>query len=245
MIENQLVMADIALWGAFVIPLGLAASTMSSALGSVMVAPRTLQALARDRSFPIKGINRYLVKGRKSDKEPVNASLVTCTIAMLVVILGDVNAVATIISMFFMVTYGSLCLISFLNHFGSSPSYRPSFRSRWYISLTGFLVALWVMFKISTPYALLAMVLIVLIYLYIRSYHKRREGLESIFANALFQVNRNLQIYLQRTKGRKTLREWRPSAICISKDSFKRTAAFELLNWISYKHGFVTYLHLM
>ncbi len=38
-------------------------------------------------------------------------------------------------------------------------------------------------------------------------------------------------------------REWRPSAICISKDSFKRDKAFRLLNWISYKYGFGTYLH--
>lgn len=243
--NNQLIMAKIALGGAFIIPLGLAASTISSALGSVMVAPRTLQALARDRSFPIKGLNKWLAIGRKSDREPINASLVTCIIAMVVVILGDVNAVASIISMFFMVTYGALCLISFLNHFGSSPNYRPSFRSKWGISLAGFLVAVWVMFKINTPYALVAIVAMVLIYLYIQSYHKQRGGLEAIFANALFQVNRNLQVYLQRSKGRKAAKEWRPSVICISKDSFKRTSAFELLNWISYKYGFGTYLHLM
>ncbi|MFZ1270322.1 MAG: hypothetical protein WAR98_05170, partial [Bacteroidales bacterium] len=74
---------------------------------------------------------------RSHDGEPVNATLVTLLIASLFVLLGSVNAVAEIISMFFLVTYGSLCLISFLNHFGSSPSYRPSFRSKWYLSLTG------------------------------------------------------------------------------------------------------------
>jgi amino acid transporter len=227
------------------IPMGLAASTISSALGSIMVAPRTLQALGRDRSFPFKGVNRWLAKGRTKDHEPVNASIVTCIIAVIVVAIGNINMVASIISMFFMVTYGALCLISFLNHFGSSPSYRPSFRSRWYISLTGFLVAVWVMFKISTPFALLSIVLIVVMYLSVRMYHRGRDGLEAIFANAIFQLNRNLQIYLQRSKSRRSLREWRPSVICISKDSFTRTAPFELLNWISYKYGFGTYLHLM
>ena len=39
--------------------------------------------------------------------------------------------------MFFMVTYGSLCAISFLEHFAARPSYRPTFRSRWYLSLLG------------------------------------------------------------------------------------------------------------
>jgi amino acid transporter len=243
LLNNQLVMANIALWGAVAIPLGLAASTISSALGSVMVAPRTLQALSVDRSFPNAKLNRWLAKGKESDNEPRNAALVTCIIALVFVALGDVNIVAQIISMFFMVTYGSLCLISFLNHFGSSPSYRPSFRSRWYLSLLGFIISVWIMFKISTPYALTAIALMVSLNLYINSYHKNRKGLASIFANVIFQVNRKLQIYLQKSSSNKTYSEWRPSVICISESSFERYNAYMLLNWISYKYGFGTYLH--
>lgn len=243
LVNNQFVMSKIAIGGVFIIPIGLAASTISSALGSVMVAPRTLQALAVDRSFPMTAINRWLSKGRAKDGEPSNASLITCVIAMLFVLVGDVNAVAGIISMFFMVTYGSLCLISFLNHFGSSPSYRPSFKSKWYLSLLGFVVSVWVMFKINMPYAIASIILMTLLYVYINSYHKTRKGLVSIFANVIFQVNRNLQIYLQQENTTKAYAEWRPSAICISKYSFERDHAFRLLNWISYKYGFGTYLH--
>ncbi|MEZ5000417.1 MAG: amino acid permease, partial [Bacteroidales bacterium] len=243
MLNNQLIMSKIAIGGKWIIPIGLAASTISSAIGSIMVAPRTLQALSNDRSFPSTRMNYWLSRSRKRDGEPANASLVTIIIAMIFVALGDVNAVAEIISMFFMVTYGSLCLISFLNHFGSSPSYRPSFRSRWFISLAGFVISLWVMFKINTPYAIAAIVLMVLIYSYINYYHRERKGLESLFANTIFQVNRNLQVYLQKSKKRKTETEWKPSAICISKNSFERDSAFRLLNWISYKYGFGTYLH--
>lgn len=243
MLANQLIMARIAILGSFIIPLGLAASTISSALGSVMVAPRTLQALALDSSFPSKKLNSWLSLGRKSDNEPVNASLVTIIIAFIFVALGSVNAVAQIISMFFLVTYGSLCLISFLNHFGSSPSYRPSFRSRWFLSLAGFLIAVWVMFRINAPYALASVIIMIGLYSYIKIYHRDRLGLESLFANALFQINRNLQVYLQRSGSKKKAKEWRPSAICISKDSFQRARAFQLLNWLSYRYGFGTYLH--
>ncbi|MEZ5018542.1 MAG: amino acid permease [Bacteroidales bacterium] len=243
MLADQLIMGKIALGGAVIVPLGLAASTLSSALGSVLVAPRTLQALANDASFPSMRLNRWLAAARSNDGEPVNATLVTLIIAFIFVALGNVNAVAEIISMFFLVTYGSLCLISFLNHFGSSPSYRPSFRSRWYLSLTGFLVAVIVMFRINTLYALTAVILIVLIYLYIQHYHKNRTGLESLFANTLFQINRNLQVYLQKSESKRKQKEWRPGVICISKDSFRRERAFRLLNWISYSYGFGTYLH--
>jgi len=242
LLEHQLIMSRIALGGVVVIPLGLAASTISSAIGSVMVAPRTLQALSVDESLPSSGLNRWLAKGRRKDGEPVNASIVTCLIAFVFVLLGDINAVAGIISMFFMVTYGALCLISFLNHFGSSPSYRPSFKSRWYFSLLGFIVSILVMFKINTGYALLAIILMTLTYLYINFYHKGRNGLASIFLNALYQLNRNVNVFLQKA-GKKREKEWRPSAICISKDSFERDSAFKLLNWIAYKYGFGTYLH--
>jgi len=243
MLENQLIMGKIAIGGTVIIPLGLAASTLSSALGSVLVAPRTLQALAKDTSFSSMRLNRWLAAARNNDGEPVNATLVTLLIASAFVALGNVNAVAEIISMFFLVTYGSLCLISFLNHFGSSPSYRPSFRSKWYLSLTGFVVAVIVMFRINTLYALTASVLIVIIYSYINHYHKNRTGLESLFANTLFQINRNLQVYLQKSGSRRKEKEWRPGVICISKDSFRRERAFRLLNWLSYSYGFGTYLH--
>lgn len=243
--NNQFVMSDIAVWGIFVIPIGLAASTISSALGSVMVAPRTLQALANDRSFPSSRINLWLGKNRSKDGEPINASIITCIIAFGFVLIGDVNIVAQIISMFFMVTYGSLNLISFLNHFGSSPSYRPSFKSRWYFSLIGFVASIWIMFQISALYSFMALGVLVVLYIYIDNLHRDRKGLESIFANSIFQINRRLQIYLQRQKSMHVEKEWRPSAICISKNTFKYDHALRLLNWISYKFGFGTYLHFI
>lgn len=245
LVNNQLVMADIAIWGTLVIPLGLAAATISSALGSVIVAPRTLQALATDNSFPSKRVNQWLNQNRATDGEPINATLITCAIAFFFVLIGDVNMVAQIISMFFMVTYGSICLISFLNHFGSSPSYRPSFKSKWFFSLIGFVASIWIMFQISVVYTVAALLLLAAIYIYIDNLHKKRKGLESIFANSIFQLNRWLQVYIQRKKISHTEKEWRPSAICISKNSFKYDNAFRLLNWLSYKFGFGTYLHFI
>jgi hypothetical protein len=85
----------------------------------------------------------------------------------------------------------------------------------------------------------------ILIYLYINNYHKDRKGLVSIFSNALFQLNRNLHVYVQQTRHNRSKEEWRPSVICISRDSLKRDRAFQLLNWISHKYGFGTYIHLI
>ncbi|HOO24472.1 MAG TPA: amino acid permease [Paludibacteraceae bacterium] len=251
LVENQLIMANIAIGGKILIPLGLAACTFTSALSSIMVGPRTLQALALDNSLPIKSTNKWLRQTRKKDNEPINASLVTCVIALVFVAFGSVDSVAQIISMFFLVTYGSLCLISFLHHFGSSPAYRPTFKSKWYISLAGFVISVWAMFQISVLYTLIAYIAIIGLYIYIERYHSDRKGFSAIFANTLFQMNRGLQIYLQNKRKRSSSDqaasedEWRPSAICISRNTFKRDSALKLLNWISYKYGFGTYLHLI
>jgi len=103
LLNKQLIMSEIALGGALIVPLGLAASTISSALGSVLVAPRILQAMAHDEAFPLGSINRFLDYQDPKNNEPVNASFVTVIIAFVFVALGNVNVVARIISMFFMI----------------------------------------------------------------------------------------------------------------------------------------------
>ncbi|TLX73655.1 amino acid permease [Labilibacter sediminis] len=243
---SQLSMANIAIWGSLIIPIGLGASTISSAIGSVLVAPRTIQALATDKSFPSAYLNRFLSKGKGENNEPFNASIITVSIAFVFVLIGNVDFVAEIISMFFMITYGSLCLISFLNHFGSPPSYRPQFKSKWFISLAGFVLSIWVMFKINATYTILAYALISIIYLYLNKVHKDRSGLEKIFLGALFQLNRRIHVFMQKQRSKAPQKEdWRPSAICISQNSFKHEKVFDLMKWISHKHGFGTYFHFL
>ena len=245
LLSEQLIMSKIAIGGFIVIPIGLAAATFSSAIGSILVAPRTLQALAGDKSFPLKYTNSFLAKGKGENREPVNASIVTVLIAFVFVIMGSVDAVAQIISMFFLITYGSLCLISFLNHFGSPPSYRPRFKSKWYFSLGGFLLSVWVMFKINPFYTLLSYGIIILIYLVIENTNKEQKGVVSIFKEALFQLNRQLQIFMQKHQMNMEDEEWRPAAICISSNSFKRQKVLDLMRWMSHQHGFGTYFHFI
>ena len=158
---SRLVMAEIAWQGWWVIPVGLAAATISSAIGSILVAPRTLQAIARDRLIPSRGINYWLSRGRGKNDEPYNATVVTVSLAFVFILMGELDAVAKIISMFFMVTYGSLCLISFLQHFAADPSYRPTFRSRWYISLFGAIACFGLMFFMNPGYAFFSLAVMV------------------------------------------------------------------------------------
>lgn len=239
---DQLIMQRIAVWGP-IIPIGLAAATISSALGSIMVAPRTLQAIGVDNIFPTKFINDWFAKGRPVSNEPFNSSLVTILIAFVFVAIGELNFVAKIISMFFMVTYGAICTISLLEHFAADPSYRPTFRSKWYISLIGAVFSIWLMFKMNGGYAIISLVIMGMIYYSVNTYSKERKGLGKLFRGVVFQLSRQLQIFAQRADKEDPNKYWRPFVICISQDTFVRRSAFDVLRWLSLKYGFGTYIH--
>jgi len=241
---DQLIMSRIAIWGP-IIPIGLACAAISSALGSVMVAPRTLQALGVDKIFPTLTLNNWLSKNKKNTIEPMNASLISCIIAFFFVVIGDINLVAEVIAMFFMVTYGAICSISLLEHFSADPSYRPTFRSRWYISLLGAVLSFWLMFKMNTTYALASLTFMATIYIYISKYNTSSGGIIKLFKGVLFQLSRQLQIFVRKKEYNSADDHWRPFAICISDVTLQKRDAFDFMRWVSHKYGFGTHMHFI
>lgn len=240
--SDQFAMSKIAVW-APIIPIGLAAATLSSAIGSILIAPRTLQALARDNIFPVPSLNGFLCKGKGIANEPFNATLITAVIVFVFVSIGSVDIVAQVISMFFMITYGALCLVSFLEHFAGNPSYRPTFRSKWYLSLVGAIACFVMMFQMSALYTVLALCAMVMIYLYLNKRRDNEYGLSSMIKGVLFQLTRKLQVLTQKEQEEVTASSWRPSFIAVSSDSMTRLAAFDLLRWFSHYYGFGTFIH--
>lgn len=242
---DQLIMARIAAWGP-IIPIGLACATLSSALGSILVAPRTLQALARDGGLPLPTVNRFLAAGEGAQNEPRHATAVTAAIAASFVALGNVDFVARIISMFFMVTYGALCLISFLEHFAARPSYRPSFRSRWWLSLIGAVMSFLLMLQMDPIYALLAIVLMAGLYrTIVITASGGADDLATIMRGVMTQLTRTLQTTLQKRRLGRDAGDWRPSIIAVNGRSFERAAPLQMLAWLSHRQGFGTYLHFV
>ncbi len=243
--SDQLIMVQISAWGPIIL-VGLGAATISSAIGSILVAPRTIQALSVDASLPIGRLNKWLATGEGAVNEPRRATLATGGIALFVVLLGDVNFVARLISMFFMVTYGSLCAISFLESFASRPSYRPSFRSRWYISLFGAMICLFLMFQMDPLFAILALLVMAALYLVIaRSSTGSGHDLADMFEGAMSQLTRYMHVKLQVRSGHEVDRDWRPSVIMVNERTFDRRAPLQLLRWIAHRYGFGTYLHFI
>jgi len=241
---DQFIMAKIAAWGPLIY-IGLGAATLSSAVGSLLIAPRTLQALGRDALLPGKSFNGLMADGKGGCNEPFNATLFSGILAVAIILLGDIDAVAQIISMFFMVTYGSLCGISFLEHFAANPSYRPAFRTRWYLSLFGAIMCFLMMFQMSPLYALVAIILMGLIHLALSRTRAPENSLTAIFQGVLFQLTRHLHMAAQKRYASTYAKDWRPSFIMVSEDAFERISALDFLRWVSHRYGFSTLIHFI
>ncbi len=241
---DQFILSKISLWGPSVF-IGLGAATLSSSLGSFLIAPRTLQALSADKFFPSANWNGFLSKGVGKTNEPANATLVTAIIVLFFVSLGDVDFVAQIISMFFMITYGSLCLISFLEHFAGNPSYRPTFKTKWYFSLVGAVACFLMMFMMQPAYALASIVTMAMIYMWLNKTRKGERNLAMVFRGVMFQSTRKLQIAIQKRNAAPDMSNWRPSIVALTEYSEDRVAVFNLLRWLSHHYGFGSYIHFI
>jgi len=163
---GNIVMADKAYWPQLVVA-GLLGATFSSALASMVAAPRVMQALAQHGILPR---SNFLAKESEGG-EPRRALLITAAIALvtlvLAVISGGLNAIAPLISMFFMITYGTLNAVVVIEQSLGMVSFRPTLAIPRWIPLVGLVSCLFVMTLINPIFSLLAIILTLAIYAYL------------------------------------------------------------------------------
>ena len=234
LISANLVMADIAVFP-LLITAGVFAATLSSALGSMMGAPRILQAFARDNVFQSL---RFLGVGSGPSAEPRRAVVLTFIISQVCILLADLNTIAPLITMFFMITYGLLNLATFFESITKNPSYRPRFKySHWTTSLLGAAGCAAVMFLINWQWALISITVIGALHWYIssREIEARWGDLQS---GLLFERTRTnllkLENELQHPKN------WRPIVLAMSGAGWNRPHLAVFGHWFTSGHGILT-----
>ncbi|MCA9981024.1 MAG: amino acid permease, partial [Anaerolineales bacterium] len=236
LIEDTLAMQRIALWPVLILA-GVWAATLSSALGSILAAPRTLQAIALDRVLP-----HWMAGQMGSATEPRVAILLTGAIALAVIWLGDLNAVAPIISMFFLNTYGMVNLTAGIEKFVSNPSYRPRFRVPWYISLLGALGCYSVMFLINPLATVVAIVISYGVYFFLeRRTMERTWG--DVRSGLWFTIARYALLQLEQQRW--SPKNWRPNIMVFTGQPHNRQQLVEVANWLSLGKGIVTFFQFI
>lgn len=234
LVGHTQVVNEVARWPVLIVA-GVFAATLSSALGSMMGAPRILQAFARDDIFRWL---RLFGRGSGRTAEPRRAILLTYAIAQGGILLGDLNAIAPIITMFFMITYGTLNLACFYEAITRNPSYRPRFRlSHWSMSLAGALGCLVVMFLISWIWAMIAIVAMAGLYgLINRAEVISRWG--DVSSGVAFERARKALLKLEDERFHP--KNWRPAILALSGGAWSRYYIAEYAYWLAAGHGVVS-----
>ncbi|GMR14005.1 MAG: Na-K-Cl cotransporter [Gemmatimonadota bacterium] len=233
LVDDPLIMTRISVWGNAIL-LGVWGATLSSAVGSVMGAPRVLQALARDQVLP--RWLRWLGKGSKADDTPRAGTILTLGIALVAVYFGSLNLIAPILTMFFLTTYGVLNVAAGLERFLGSPSFRPTFPVHWIFSLLGAVGCVAVMFLINALATIAAIVFVISILFWLE-----RRGLEATWGD----VRRGVWMALMRAgllrlRDEPDPRNWRPHLLVLSGAPTRRWHLIDLANSLSHSRGLVT-----
>ncbi|MCK5825881.1 MAG: amino acid permease, partial [Desulfuromusa sp.] len=219
---------------------GVFAATLSSAMASFLGAPRILQALAADKIFPI--LNPF-AKGVGSTNNPRRGVLLAAAIAILTVSLGNLNLIASIVAMFFLISYGLLNYATYFEARSESPSFRPRFK--WYhhrISLAGAVICLLVMLAIDWKSGALAVAVLYILYQYLQRTAQQTRWADSRRSYHLQQVREHL---LQVSQDLEHPRDWRPQILIFSDKNERRQPLLQLAAWMGGKSGLITLIRLL
>ncbi|XP_060927236.1 solute carrier family 12 member 2-like [Limanda limanda] len=148
---------------------GIFSATLSSALASLVSAPKVFQALCKDKIYP--GLAGF-AKGYGKNNEPLRGYVLTFCIGLAFILIAELNIIAPIISNFFLASYALINFSVFHASLANSPGWRPSFKyyNMW-VSLAGAILCLVVMFVINWWAALVTLLIVLALYIYV-SYKK-------------------------------------------------------------------------
>lgn len=149
---NYTVFIDRAFWGPIVLA-GLLGATFSSALASFVGAPRILMALAEKNILPKSSFFARLSKRG----EPFNAMLFSSIVIVLSLLFRNLNAIAPLITMFFLITYAMINLVVLIEQGLGLPSFRPTLKISIFVPLLGAIGCFFVMFILNPIVSLLSL----------------------------------------------------------------------------------------
>ncbi|MDE0019888.1 MAG: amino acid permease [Candidatus Poribacteria bacterium] len=232
--EGNRAMSELAQWGAL-ITAGALAATSSSALGSMMGAPRILQQFGVDDVFRVL---RFFGRGSGKANEPRRAILLTFVIAQIGVMVGDLNAIAPVITMFFLITYGVLNFATFSEAFARNPSYRPRFRfSHWSTALLGAASCAVVMFLVDPVWAVISIALMAAIYWLIRR-HEIEWHWGDVQSGGMYERARRNLLRLEEVKYHP--KNWRPTILAPMSGEWDQRKLAAYGHWFACNRGILS-----
>jgi amino acid transporter len=228
---DPMIFQKCARWPALVLP-GVWAACLSSALGSLLAAPRVLQAMSRDRLVPA-----FLGRGYGKGDDPRAAAALAFALAAGAVWAGGVNLLAPVLTMVNLVIYALLNLAAALEEGIGSPAWRPTFRVPWGVAAVGFALCAAMMVLISPGATVAALLLIGAIHW--AMVRRRLRARWNDFRRGLLRGG--ARTLLQRLDDRPADgRNWQPDILALGAASARRSWLGELAASLSRDRGLLT-----
>jgi len=215
---------------------GILGATLSSALGSIMGAPRIMQAVAKDGIAPF-----FFSKGVGASNEPRNALLLTFLIAQAGILIGDLNTIARVVTIFFIITYGFLN-ITFTVERWTSSDFRPSFKIPLIVGIIGALACIIVMIQLDIAALAVATLVLLGLFFYLKNKELKLQSGDTQSSIWLSLVKTGL---LKLAKSQINTRNWRPNVILFSGGSGNRPHLIEIGKALVGKLGIFTNFELV
>jgi amino acid transporter len=223
-------------WLPVLVIAGIWGATLSSALGGILGGPRIIQAVALDRIVP-----SILGKGQGVNNEPRNALIFTFMLAEVGILIGDLNVIARVVTMFYLTAYGFINLAFALEKWASS-DFRPSFRISLWIGIIGFLACFFIMFELDVTAMVAALVILTFIYVYIS-----RKNLHLDVGDVWPSVTASLlrKILTAMASKKLTERNWRANILLFSGGTENRPHLISFGKWLVGRHGLISNFDLV
>lgn len=211
---------------------GIWAATLSSAIGGLLAAPRTLEALAIDGVVP-----SFIKKTIGKSEQPIISLIITVLISTVCILLGNLNSIASLLTMFKLIAYLMLNLATGTEAFLGNPSWRPSFKVHSSVAILGALLCLLVMVLIDAQLSVIALILVSIIYFWMQT--RALQGSWDDIRQGVLQFICRFAIYRMRS-GTESIRSWRPHFLVFSRSPAKTTPVFKIASAITKDRGFLT-----
>ena len=219
---------------------GVVAATLSSALASFLGAPRILQSLARDEVFPIL---RRFASGSGPKDNPRAAVVLAGGIALAVIGAGDLNQVAGVVSMFFLISYGLLNYATYFEARIESPAFRPTFRVYHpAVGLAGAVACGAAMLAIDLTTGLVAAAVVFGIYQYLEYRAVPARWADVRRSHHLYEARQHL---LAAAADPEHPRDWRPQLLVFTDQPERRRRLLRFASWIEGGGGLTTVVRII
>ncbi|XP_071844592.1 solute carrier family 12 member 2-like isoform X2 [Apostichopus japonicus] len=217
----------IAGWGPLVLA-GIFSATLSSALASMVSAPKVFQAVCKDKIFPKV---EFFAVGSGASDEPKRAYFLTYFIAAGFTAVGALDTIAPLISNFFLMSYALINFSCFSASLAQSPGWRPAFKfyNMW-VALLASAMCVGVMFLINWWAALITIVVVTALYAYVK--HTKPE-INWGSSNQAFIYKRALDSTLQLNRVPDHIKTFRPQILVLTGEPDTRPALLRFVNNIT------------